>query len=276
MNKTLLALLGAPQYATLGNMDMGALMGGPLGPVQGADPGALQAQQPAAAPAKKPTAQGLSTADIAGLIGGWAANMKDMNDPTVKGGDDHVTEAVKGITERRAARADKDRRSQLAQLLYPNDPVKQAAYMSDPKAADTISERQDQDAYINSLPPEQQAEARLNPGKYAETQRARGKREIINARDGVYAVDPYNPDTPMLVHAVPPPAPTAPTGMVRGPDGKLTWAPGYLDAQGQLTGRRRDEVVSRPTPSRARPKASAAASVGVPGLGSGWTIGGGH
>lgn len=52
-----------------------------------------------------------------------------------------------------------------------------------------------------------------------------------------------------------------PTGMVEGEDGNLTWRPGYLESQralaGATTGARRDAVVSRPMPSRARARAPA-------------------
>lgn len=65
--------------------------------------------------------------------------------------------------------------------------------------------------------------------------------------DGFYEVRPG--EAPKLVTRF---TETVPSGMEVGQDGKLQWRRGYLEAQLALAGGRREEITSRPMPSRAR------------------------
>lgn len=70
--------------------------------------------------------------------------------------------------------------------------------------------------------------------------------------DGFYEVRPG--EAPKLVtrFTEKPVRDPVPSGMEVGQDGKLQWRPGYLEAQLALAGGRREEITSRPMPSRAR------------------------
>ena len=70
----------------------------------------------------------------------------------------------------------------------------------------------------------------------------------IEGPDGIYEV---GAEGPKLVKSYPAKPNTTP-GQINPATGQWEWAPGYVAAQGALTGARRDAVVSRPTPSRAR------------------------
>lgn len=78
--------------------------------------------------------------------------------------------------------------------------------------------------------------------------------QIIQGRDG--QLDRVNKGTGELQElraGVPEPErASTPSGMIRSPDGQLSWEPGYVEAQRQLSNTRREAVVSRPMPSRAR------------------------
>lgn len=74
------------------------------------------------------------------------------------------------------------------------------------------------------------------------------KTQFMEGPDGIYERTPQG----WTLSKSYPKAPAAiPAGMVEGPDGKLSWRPGYVEAQGQLSGTRRDAVVSRPMPRTA-------------------------
>lgn len=81
--------------------------------------------------------------------------------------------------------------------------------------------------------------------------------------DGKWTLVIDGPDKPESV----------PTGMMVGPDGKLTWRPGYLEAQqglaGATSGARREAVVSRPMPSRARAPSGGRGGGSSPSTGGG-------
>lgn len=62
-----------------------------------------------------------------------------------------------------------------------------------------------------------------------------------------------------------------PMGMIRGPDGKLMWEPGYVEAQRQVADERREAVTSQPMPVRARSGGGRASSSGSTGLPPGFT-----
>lgn len=86
--------------------------------------------------------------------------------------------------------------------------------------------------------------------------------QFFNTRRGVVGV--RSGGDPRTVFDVPDdPEPTQgsiPSGMRLTPDGGLEWMPGYVNAQGEVTGIRRDAVVARPTPSRARASGGGGAS----------------
>lgn len=89
------------------------------------------------------------------------------------------------------------------------------------------------------------------------------KQQYIEGPDGIYAV---GADGPKLSMKYPEKPPSAPSGMTFGADGKLSLIPGYADAVGQITGTRRDAVVSRPMPR----KAGGGAHPGFSGLPAGF------
>lgn len=53
-----------------------------------------------------------------------------------------------------------------------------------------------------------------------------------------------------------------PSGMEIGPDGRLRWRPGFVEAQKELGGVRRDIIVDNPKPVRARPSGGGGKSGG--------------
>lgn len=78
------------------------------------------------------------------------------------------------------------------------------------------------------------------------------KPQIVEGPDGIYSVDAKG--NPTKIQAYPEKAAPdhLPPGMIRNPQtGKLEWEPGYVDAQSQLSGVRREAVVSRPMPRAA-------------------------
>lgn len=70
----------------------------------------------------------------------------------------------------------------------------------------------------------------------------------IEGPDGIYEVGPQGPK---LVKSYPAKPNTTP-GQINPATGQWEWAPGYLGSQASLAGVRRDAIVNRPTPSRAR------------------------
>lgn len=77
-------------------------------------------------------------------------------------------------------------------------------------------------------------------------------RKLIETDEGLFSYDPETNTGEYIETFEPDPRP-APMGMVRNPEtGRLEWEPGYVEAQGQLAGTRREAVISRPAQSRAR------------------------
>jgi len=74
------------------------------------------------------------------------------------------------------------------------------------------------------------------------------KPQIIEGPDGIYKIAGSNAERIKDYPAKPNTTP----GQINPQTGRWEWAPGYLEGQGQLTGVRRDAVVSRPMPQRAR------------------------
>ena len=88
----------------------------------------------------------------------------------------------------------------------------------------------------------QQAQAELTRTRY------------FNTTNAIVAVGPDGQSN--VVYESPPEAMNTqgpiPTGMIRNPDGSLSWAPGYVDAVANVTGARRQATVNIQPPARPR------------------------
>jgi len=88
----------------------------------------------------------------------------------------------------------------------------------------------------------QQAQAELTRPRY------------FNTTNAIVAVGPDGEAS--VVYESPPEAMNTqgpiPTGMIRNPDGSLSWAPGYVDAVANVTGARRQATVNIQPPARPR------------------------
>ncbi|MES3028485.1 MAG: hypothetical protein V4820_11605 [Pseudomonadota bacterium] len=99
--------------------------------------------------------------------------------------------------------------------------------------------------------PQARAIYRADPQAFISAWQKKQEPTVVKGKDGIY--ERSEEGDWKRVAEFPEDERPAPMGMVRNADtGALEWEPGYVEAQGQLSGTRREAVVSRPMPTRAR------------------------
>ncbi len=89
-----------------------------------------------------------------------------------------------------------------------------------------------------------------------------GQPTYERGEDGFYEMRPGAPPRRVTEFAKKPEKQDVPSGMEIGPDGRLRWRAGYVEAQKELGGVRRDIIVDNPMPIRARPSSGGGKSGG--------------